>query len=1796
MATKLQKTIDHWSRALLDLGRRNRMIHYRPSKRRALTVTEPSAESLFEKLALEDKPLAFKRPIDQKSAPRTHAVLSLLSMLGHPVKVTVGDLDYPGDYENAQATLSFMRSQYRLAHEEQGCHILYLSFGFVEWRDGKGGTKGSPFVKSPLILVPVELEQQSPSAPFTLKRRDDDIVVNPSLQLVLEKKGIFLPPFDENGDSLDGYFVKIEEMAEEHGWRVLREVSLGLLSFQKISMYRDLEANRKRLLENPFVRAMAGEEGLFPKGAPIFPDDTPYRDTYQVLPADSSQQKAILAAKRGESFVMVGPPGTGKSQTITNIIAELLADGKKILFVSGKNAALQVVYRRLQETGLASFCLPLHNHRANKRQILADISASLSMKAPKLSENDERDLSSLEEKRVELNAYAEALRTPIEPLGYTAYEASCEIAHLTKKGPIEPLSIPTLPQSREAFLSLLTLASQYDAERAVYLAEYGEIPSALCGISLKDKDKERFEASLTELGNAIITLSRLQRECGVSLDDLPLDTAAPLGRTLQTATASVVALAKSEGAKEFFEAKLKTLDKVRRAKDATGILERDLAPIPEGVDTSLWQIELESVIRSSLRDGVLSKLVPTADANELLLSRRTILALLDELISLNRALSASHKAISDILALPISDYYEALFELCRYIPDLAEEIRVDSSWTKDTVREEDFVKSCQKRAEAVIEIEKKIVADWRYDVLEINYKQLRDKFYDNIGGLFRFIGVNARRDVRRVLMGYTLTGDVPSDEKISSLFDLLSDHALAKRRFQTQKERLKALAGEAYSGVYTDFSALLRGMAFVRSLSCEPSALPVAIRTYLTLSKADQKAAYAELSKLCKTLSSLKTAFDCIGGLMPLLESVSNAEVQLTFSQNCLTALCEKYIAISRYTKRELSYSELIRALEAREFLTRCRVKADDLENEAFWSALSATIPLTSDGERELSVLIGLLRSEDYRMASSVLISQGEAAERALNTVAAAFDAPSYRLMTIKEAKRRVAALMEALPKLSGFSPLADCYRAFRKAGYEALLSAYETGAFTRNLEDTLRFSAFFALLERFKEENTALQYFSRARQTKTASSFATLDNRFITSRRKKIVAMLSKTMPQGEREWRGEDELSILEHENGKRRGFMPLRKLFGKIPNLLLTLKPCLMMSPLSVSYFLEKESYSFDLVIFDEASQLFPEDAIGAISRGKQVIVVGDPKQLPPTDFFATRNDEGEEDEEDDGADEISPSILESAMVTLPKHKLLWHYRSRYESLIAFSNHKIYSGELVTFPSPGGDGKDTGIEYHYIPDGVYETGKGQNKKEAEAAVSLVLDHILHHPDRSLGIIAFGKKQQRAIEEAITQFRLDNPEYEDFFGEDREEPFFVKNLETVQGDERDTIIFSIGYGKNQKGKFLMNFGPLTKIGGERRLNVAITRAKHNVKLIGSVMPQDFNLAATDAEGVHLLRAYIDYAIHKEKALSVSKADAADSADGFLSAVEEFLVSEGYTVKRQFGTSLCRVELAVFHPEHKSAIAALMTDGEAFQSAVTARDREHLRYGILKKMGWRLYSLYAPAWAKDAKKEKALLLDFLKNGQKEQSEIESTPLVLAEGEQSESEETVSYERTPEAPYGFTRYQAADWARAPLTNTYDKTRVTLERMRYLIEEEAPIHKELLFRRLVTSFRSGKLTESVKRTLEEALGKLIGQEFTVDVAAFIWRADQKTPTVRIPPIEGEARAFEHIPKEELAEAMLVILKNAYGATPDSLYHELCYVYGCDRMTQKIRTRCEEALFFLLMSEKVRLVDGKIKVIA
>ncbi len=1785
MAKRIEKTIDSWCHALLDLGRRNRMIHYRSSKRRALDITEPSVDELYEKLAVRERSLSFCRPIDKRSAPRTHAVLSLFSMLGHPVKVTVGDLDYATEYDEAQKALSHMRAQYRLAHEEQGCHILYLSFGFLSWRDGKGGAKGSPFVRSPLILVPVELSQASPASPYTLKKRDDEIVLNPALQLAFEEKGIILPVFDESVKNPSAYFEMLEVLADEHGWQIERAASLGLLSFQKISMYRDLDANRARLVKNPFVRAMAGEKNIFPPPLTVEPDSLPFSEKFSVLPADSTQEKAILAARRGESFVMEGPPGTGKSQTITNIIAEFLQDGKKVLFVSGKNAALQVVYRRLQETGLAPFCLPLHSHRANKREILSDITASLSLKAKRVSENEERELLQLEEKRAELNAYRDALHTPISPLGYTPSE--CIRSVCENKTPV--LILESLPRDREAFFAWLSLAAKYDEERAVYLSTASSVPTVLFGIK-GDADKASVTSALVLLGNALVNASKAAKRVGISVDSLSLDAAIAFGPFVEKLSELPDGIFKKRDREAVLKS-LSYLDELRAAREDKAAFETVFSADFSEFDLALWQIELQTLLRAALADSLVDCLLSNKDAGELISSLDGMIELFDILLDHNNRAFSAVKRLSGILGLSLPFDYTALAFYIRYLPYLSESVYFDPSRQFDASFDEATVRYLKKNADALKVLENEIVAEWRADVFELDYKRLRERFSSNIQGFFSFVTANSRREIKRLLFPYKLDG-VLNDEDVIRLFDRLSDRALILRRYQHREEGIGSMLGEQYRGVYTDFDAVLAAFALYKSLPAELLPLPDAIAAFFTLPAAEKKRAKEAFSALGEALGALSAAACSRRGLDRYFEDCHNTGINLSFARNRLVVLREKYRELAPYTKRTVAFSDLEEAIAAYRRYTAFSGKAGNIptESESLLSALHALLSLTPDQNALIDGMLTLYLDKTAKTVYKEFCEVSEVISSSFALLNSAFFENGFGRLTLQMAKKRVASLLEAVGELPRFSALADCYRVLYENRLGDTVRAYEALASDASFETVLKNSVLFLQLTLAKNERESLARFSRAKITRNISAFASLDGRHTVTSRKRIAAKLIAEMPNTEREWRGEDELSILQHENEKRRGQMPLRKLFAKIPNLLLTLKPCFMMSPLSVSYFLEKESYIFDLVIFDEASQLFPEDAIGAVMRGKQVIIVGDPKQLPPTDFFSARSenaDDFENDEEDGDIDSLS--ILESALAVLPRRKLLWHYRSRYESLIAFSNHKIYQRELITFPSPVPDTSGIGVEYHYLPDGIYEAGKGCNLREAEKAVELLRSHIENTPEKSLGIIAFGKKQQSVIEEAVTAFRLDNPQFEDFFAENREEPFFIKNLENVQGDERDTVIFSIGYGKNARGRFSMNFGPLTKLGGERRLNVAITRAKENVKLIGSVLPGDFNLSATESEGAHLLRAYIDYALHKEKAFSVKELWAEDVPDGFADAVTAFLEKAGYTVKRNFGTSFFRVELAVFHPAHSGALAALMTDGEAYKKANTARDREHLHSGILKRMGWRVYRLYGGAWLSDNEREKRLLLDFLEKCGKEESESECVLIPVAEEDESLSETPEAREATP---YGFRKYELEDPVRAPVRDYSDKTGVVSDRMRYLIEREAPISREWLYRRLAVTFRSGKLTESVKKMMDAAWNALEKEGFYADGAEFLYPAEFSLPVPRVPCDTATLRPFEHIAKEELAEAMLVILGSAYGASPDSLYHELTRAFGYDRMTAKIRVRCEEALFTLLMRERVRLVDGKL----
>jgi very-short-patch-repair endonuclease len=467
--------------------------------------------------------------------------------------------------------------------------------------------------------------------------------------------------------------------------------------------------------------------------------------------------------------------------------------------------------------------------------------------------------------------------------------------------------------------------------------------------------------------------------------------------------------------------------------------------------------------------------------------------------------------------------------------------------------------------------------------------------------------------------------------------------------------------------------------------------------------------------------------------------------------------------------------------------------------------------------------------------------------------------------------------------------------------------------------------------------------------------------------------------------------ELGLLVGQVDKKRGHLPLRKLFAKLPTVLTRLKPCLMMSPLAVSTYLQSPNFVFDLVIFDEASQVRPHDAVSAIYRGRQLVVAGDQKQLPPTSFFEkTTEADGDEDIESLGDYESVLDVCRS--LGLPQRRLRWHYRSRREGLIAFSNRFYYGGELVTFPSSR-DVDGSAVRFEYVATGRFIDGV--NAIEARRVAELVMDHFRDSPDESLGVIAFSQKQQLRILDELEALRKAHPELEDYFREGRPEPFFVKNLENVQGDERDVMILGVGYGPDDAGKVAMRFGPLNRQGGERRLNVAITRARERMTLVSSLRAGDIDLSRTKAEGARLLRAYFDFAESGPEALAraLTDADRREYDSPFEREVAEELQRRGLLVHRQVGCGGFRIDLAIVDPDHRGRyLLGVECDGATYHSSATARDRDRLRQEVLASLGWHLCRVWSTDWLRNRQSQVQRVLAAVERARRHSPELRRIP------------------------------------------------------------------------------------------------------------------------------------------------------------------------------------------------------------
>jgi len=722
------------------------------------------------------------------------------------------------------------------------------------------------------------------------------------------------------------------------------------------------------------------------------------------------------------------------------------------------------------------------------------------------------------------------------------------------------------------------------------------------------------------------------------------------------------------------------------------------------------------------------------------------------------------------------------------------------------------------------------------------------------------------------------------------------------------------------------------------------------------------------------------------------------------------------------------------------------------------------------------------------------------------------------------------------------------------------------------NIKEYYKYCFYIQWMDYVLNESPVLNEYTRDFHDKDVDLFKEKDRLEIELSKSIIKAKLSQDRPDPSEEMYG-SPAKVIEREHEKKRKLKPIRTLMSEIPDFISRIKPCFLMSPLSVSTYIDS-STRFDVTIFDEASQVFPEDALVAIYRSKQLIVVGDSKQMPPTNFFNTLDALESEEYTDDSSDVSGfESILDLSTTVYPKKSLLYHYRSKNESLITFSNKNFYDYNLISFPSTTENKMDSGVDFDYCEDGVFDHKTKTNMNEALRVVDLVYEHFKKYPNRSLGVVTFNINQQNLIENIIQKRRIKDSSMEEYFNENRKEPFFVKNIETVQGDERDTIIFGITYSKDNKGQFNMRFGPLNLIGGERRLNVAITRAKINFKVVSSIHSYDIDVRRVTNVGPKLLHDYLEYAENGRDLNNVKESNSNEHIEEvFENDVLSFIRENGFDCDRNIGSSKFKINIGVKCPLSNEYFLAIECDSKDYKESKSTRDRDRLRENILESNNWKYYRIWSIDWYKNNKKEKERLLktidDYLNKKEDEKNDNES----FSEEVSKLIEETVSeisYEKTEL----FDEYNLN-----LLDSVYYLTPVKC--VETIANYYAPISIEYLIKKYGYRLGMDKCNDNNIKTIKDisrTIGLLVDDDFiyTVDSYNYSMRKGFNNPNE-----VGLKTEIKYVSPIEIRNGMYGILEYYGSYEKTDLYYAILKNLGYSKMTENIKNQLDKGFIELI----------------
>ncbi|QPK00690.1 DUF3320 domain-containing protein [Enterobacter mori] len=767
--------------------------------------------------------------------------------------------------------------------------------------------------------------------------------------------------------------------------------------------------------------------------------------------------------------------------------------------------------------------------------------------------------------------------------------------------------------------------------------------------------------------------------------------------------------------------------------------------------------------------------------------------------------------------------------------------------------------------------------------------------------------------------------------------------------------------------------------------------------------------------------------------------------------------------------------------------------------------------------------------------------------------------------------------------------------------GLSAVVERLEDGRLSLPIcYSSVEYTYYESLFSLMAKQTPSLSRFDGELHTRQVSYFAEMDLRRIKSSSIEVARAHHRRIPS---KIGAAGPVGVLRAEMARKRGHMPIRQLMLKAGPAIQALKPVMMMSPLSVAQFLIPGKQTFDLLVMDEASQIQPVDAIGAIARCQQVVVVGDERQLPPTSFFSRMTEASNDDDDDDTTQVADIESILGLFVArgLPQRMLRWHYRSRHQSLIAVSNSQFYENKLFIVPSPYTEEAGMGLRFHYVEDGVFESGAGNaNPIEAKRIATSILEHIQQNPELSLGVATFSVSQRKAIQDELELLRRLNPQYEEFFNAHPGEPFFIKNLENIQGDERDVIMISVGYARNKQGYLAMRFGPLGSQGGERRLNVLISRAKRRCEVFASITDEDIDIERAKGVGVLAFKLFLQYARTGRLSMSAPSGRPMDSV--FEEQVASALQTRGYQVHPQVGIAGFFIDLAIADPELPGRyLLGIECDGSAYHSSRSARERDRLRQAVLEDHGWIIHRIWSTDWFQRPDEQLQRVINAIENAKTELNNraehktgnSRAVPIEIVTVEREDvievgldrkdpaNDQSINYEESqPEANFAY-----------PLHET--PTGILADMVEKIVFIESPVHLSEIITRLRTAWglqRAGARIENVVSQAAQIAckkGKIYEENgFFFQKEALIQLRNRQNV------LSAGLRKPEMIAPKEIAAGAVDIIRDSLGATEDEIITAVSRMLGFKSTSSVLRRVISEVIEQQIKDKQFKQSDGLI----